>query len=295
MDKCCTGCFAQFFKRNKQASRNAERSRLVAEDTAMEVRARSDKLGPMEIQEKLRESRIFESVSVVRHVGSGSAAAPSATDGDSIDSRMITNYLDSVEGGENPESSYLLEIKGPITETDETSVAKGLDLLETVLLDDSDTRRFHLEAIRAVNLEVRFPLTSFLNNLLMSGSVTSVTLMNCVLTPPVLGTGLHVTRSKTLTNITLKSCSLTDAHLSFFITSLQENGTLLPHLESFNITGSFTNDTVLPLLDLLEEEAPKLRSLTFPRRAENFVKQHLLCATLPHLVLNGKKVRHVLT
>eukprot|EP01061_Rhynchopus_euleeides_P038766 TRINITY_DN66479_c0_g1_i1.p1 TRINITY_DN66479_c0_g1~~TRINITY_DN66479_c0_g1_i1.p1 ORF type:complete len:296 (+),score=85.94 TRINITY_DN66479_c0_g1_i1:165-1052(+) len=264
----------------------------------------SPKKGPMELQEHLSRCKLFASVSLETYCGdaydqmdgangSPSSASPTSRRSSKVDSRMIANYLDAL-GSADGNNQYTLVVKGPmkIQESD-NALTLLLDELEVLITEEADLRRFHLKAIKLYDLDVRFPVTSFVNNLLMSGTVACISMSSCTVSTAVMSGGVHISRSPTLRHVVFRSCSLTDAHLGCLQASLRDS-TVLVQLQSLHITGSFQEDTMDSLLSLLESSAPALRSLSVPRRHEQFVKQHAIAGTHPHLVLNGKKVRHVL-
>ena len=254
------------------------------------------KLGPIELQEKLDEVTELN-ISVVRHVGENFdkdeevGVSPKSKD---FNSRVLTNYLDAMAADHTNE--YTLVIKGPLKSgVTEESLITTLDSIESIVLDDTDSRRFKLSGIKVGDLEVKFPLTSFINNLLTSGQVQSFTLANCTVSPPMLATGLHITWSTTLTYVAIKGCALNDAHISCLSQQLKEHQQLSSQLASLHLTGSFKELSVLEeFFNILEDDCQRLRSLSFPRRHENFIKNHSICSTLSNLMLNGRKVRNVM-
>eukprot|EP01063_Lacrimia_lanifica_P015166 TRINITY_DN21984_c0_g1_i1.p2 TRINITY_DN21984_c0_g1~~TRINITY_DN21984_c0_g1_i1.p2 ORF type:complete len:352 (+),score=108.76 TRINITY_DN21984_c0_g1_i1:55-1056(+) len=276
--------------------------------------------GALEVQHALQDVKYFESVELVRYNGEATSAeaegfvkcdSPSPTagaeegksgrsmsvgSGAKIDSRMIANYLDTLGSTPDDNNQFTLVIKGPLRigggEAGQQELLAQLDDLETLLLDDCDQDRVQILGVKVCELEIRFPLTSFLNNVLTSGTVRSVGFSNCTLSPPVLDDGVHITRSSTITHVLFKSCGLTDAHLTCFVKALRNGGALLPNLQSLAMSGTFTTGVLDTLCTVLEEDAEALRSIGFPRRHEGFIKTHSLAAARPHLLLNSKKVRH---
>eukprot|EP01060_Flectonema_neradi_P021927 TRINITY_DN3002_c0_g1_i1.p1 TRINITY_DN3002_c0_g1~~TRINITY_DN3002_c0_g1_i1.p1 ORF type:complete len:318 (+),score=53.29 TRINITY_DN3002_c0_g1_i1:71-955(+) len=253
------------------------------------------KLGPIELQEKLDEIKELN-ISVVRHVGENFdgedvGVSPKSKD---FNSRVLTNYLDAMAADHSNE--YTLVIKGPLKNSvAEDALIAILDSVEGMVLDDTDSKRFKLCGIKVCDLEIKFPLTSFINNLLTSGKVRSFTLSSCSVSPPMLATGLHITWSTTLTYVAIKSCALGDAHLNSLIQQLKEHPQLCAKLASLHLTGSYKDPAILDeFFNLLEDDCPGLRSLSFPKRHENLIKKHSLCTVLPNLFLNGRKVRNVI-
>ena len=294
----------------------------AARDEAMEARglvaAPQRKMGAMEVKERLDACKLFKSVGIERYMAqtfedvpgastSSSAAASGGSPGISptagssqgkLDSCMISNYLEGFSSAERS-NQYTLVVKGPlrIREGEENALTLVLDELEALLLDETDAKRFQLHGIQLDDIDIRFPMTSFVNNLLMSGTVLSVSFVNCVVSPSVLSGGVHLGRSTTLAHISFRSCSLTDAHLASFTRSLQDapGCPLLAALVSLRLNGTFSEPAVSELLAVLSASAGCLRSLSLPRRHETLTKSHALATeSHPHLLFNGKKVRHVL-
>ena len=257
---------------------------------------------PLELQSQLGKCKIFESVSLETYCGTAGdtdaqnspSNSPASTARAKVDSRMIANYLDAL-GSADGNNQYTLVIRGPLNYgQNDNSLTLMLDDLEVLLTEETDPRKFSLKGIKLYDLDVKFPVTSFVNNLLMSGGVASFSMSSCNVSPAVMSGGIHISRSPTLRSVTFKGCALTDTHLGCLQASLKES-VVLPNLQNLHLNGSFLQESITALLTLLEDRARELRSLSLPKRHEQFTKQHSISTTLPHLILNGKKVRHVLT
>eukprot|EP00755_Sulcionema_specki_P022543 Sspe_Gene.76782::Locus_47966_Transcript_1_1_Confidence_1.000_Length_1341::g.76782::m.76782 len=269
-------------------------------ETAELLQARR-KYGAVEVQELLEEVKAFSSARLQRFVpdadeASSSSVSPSSSPrGNKVDTRMIDNYLDAL-GAANESNRYVLVLKGPLavgeTQDSERTCARQLDALESLLLDETDSTRFTLAGVKVSEVEVKAPLTAFLNNLLGSGTVNTLSFTNCSITPHILAGGLTLYRYSSITSLSFRSCGLVDAHLSLFTKALLENTSVLASLQALDISGSFSERVLDELLQVLEAEAPELRYVGFPKRHEGLVKKHSLCDSKPHLYLNGKKVRH---
>eukprot|EP01062_Namystynia_karyoxenos_P081944 TRINITY_DN9120_c0_g1_i7.p1 TRINITY_DN9120_c0_g1~~TRINITY_DN9120_c0_g1_i7.p1 ORF type:complete len:368 (+),score=95.16 TRINITY_DN9120_c0_g1_i7:243-1346(+) len=292
-----------------------------SEQDAAEL-GRKRKYGPAdELQELLEECRVFSSMRLSRYVsgpgtessGGGSegcegrrpsggrtgvAASLARLAGARLSDHVIDDYLDALGGCSAPLRDHALTCRGPlrlsVAEAPEAAAA-ALAELESLLLDETDPMRLCIRELRLTEVEVTPAVACFASALLSSGSVSSLACTGCTVPPEALGGSLPLQRYDGLSRLSFRSCGFGDAHLAALLEALAESTAVLQGLEALQLTGSFAPGLVARLLGVLLESAPRLCSLSLPRRHEDAVRRHALCDARPELLLNGSKARHRLS